>query len=269
MTKTLKIATIQTALEWENPQANLKHFDYLLEHQLKEKVDIIVLPEMFTTGFTMNVENNYEEENGTGLTWMKEKAKAMGTVITGSVIVKKADRYYNRLYWVDEQGVCVGHYDKRHLFRMANETDYFSPGNATIITEKNGFKIYPLICYDLRFPVWSRNIYDKETDSHRYEVLIYIANWPAARSDAWVSLLKARAIENQCYVVGVNRIGEDGKGIPYSGDSRVFDAKGQVLYQAKPDAEEIAVTTLELGSLSEFRTKFPVGLDADRFQLEK
>jgi omega-amidase len=262
----MKITTVQCDLIWENPTANLDRLNQLLSEIKSEDTDLIVLPEMFTTGFTMNVSDNFEETTkGIGLEWMKEKSTALKACITGSLIVQDNDRYFNRMYFVNPDGEVFS-YDKRHLFRMANETDFFSPGMKQVVVTAHGVNILPLVCYDLRFPVWSRNRMDK---NHRpmYDLLLYVANWPEARSDAWTSLLKARAIENQCYVVGVNRVGEDGKGIRYSGDSRVISPKGEIILESKPGVEAVMTCSISIDELNDFREKFPVGLDADEFEL--
>ncbi|MFL5754547.1 MAG: nitrilase-related carbon-nitrogen hydrolase, partial [Bacteroidia bacterium] len=212
----LTITIVQSPLHWEAPDANLSMFNKKLD-TITEATDLIVLPEMFTTGFAVEREHVAEEQEGKGLQWMRKKAKEKNCVITGSIAVKENGKLYNRLYWVEPDG-NYKHYDKRHLFRMAKENNFFTPGERKIICELKGWKICPLICYDLRFPVWSRNKWTREEGGESrditlkadYDVLIYVANWPEVRSFPWKSLLIARAIENQCYTIGVNRIGADG-----------------------------------------------------------
>ena len=226
---------------------------------ISEATDLIILPEMFNSGFTMNVAKVAEPMNLTTTRWLKQMAAQTGAVITGSFIVKEGGNYYNRLLWVEPNGE-IETYDKRHLFRMAKENDVFSGGEKKLIKSIKGWKICPLICYDLRFPVWSRNI------NLDYDLLIYVANWPKVRMYPWDSLLVARAIENQSYVVGVNRVGEDGNSVPHSGNSTVIDFAGKVLAK-EIDKEIILHYTLEKSPLDEFRQRFPAYLDADGFVL--
>jgi omega-amidase len=257
----LRITLVQQSLAWQNPAANREHFDALLA-PLTSNTDLIVLPEMFPTGFSMDVEKLHEPVNGPTKGWLEAKARELNAAITGSLIVKDGDDYYNRLLWAAPTGE-VFHYDKRHLFRMAKEHNHFTPGGSEALSvEWRGFKVCPLVCYDLRFPVYSRR-----RPALEYDLLIYVASWPAARRQAWRALLKARAIENQAFVAGVNRIGQDGNGIGYSGDSVVHDYLGESLGEL---AGESAVTTVELDgeALHAFRERFPAHLDADRFTLE-
>lgn len=254
----LKTTIIQTNLHWEEPTANLA----MLEEKIfgiSEATDLIILPEMFNSGFTMNAAKVAEPMNLTTTRWMKQMAAQTGAVITGSFIVKEGRNYYNRLLWVEPNGE-IDSYDKRHLFRMAKENDVFSEGNKRLVKNIKGWKVCPLICYDLRFPVWSRNVHLD------YDLLIYVANWPKVRMYPWDSLLVARAIENQSYVIGVNRVGEDGNGFPYSGNSAIIDFAGKVLVR-EIDNETIFHYTLEKTPLDEFRQKFPAYLDADGFIL--
>lgn len=259
MIENLKISIVQTSLFWEDKAANLRMLEELIL-PLKEKTDVIVLPEMFTTGFTMNAKNFAESMNGPTVKWMRTMARELNTRIFGSIIIEENGHFYNRLIWVEPWDI-FGTYDKRHLFRMANEHHHYTPGKSKLIESIKGWRICPLICYDLRFPVWSRNKND-------YDVLIYIANWPEKRNHAWKTLLMARAIENQCFVIGVNRVGEDGNGISYSGDSAVINPKGEIISTTK--ANEINVETLDLNynELAEYRKVFPVGLDADDFEIK-
>lgn len=256
----LKITTVQTNLFWEDVTKNLNHFSAKLE-EIIETTDIIVLPEMFTTGFTMNPELLAEDHGGIGLQWMQQKASEKNSVLVGSISVKENNHYYNRLYWVKPDGTYE-YYDKRHLFQMGNEHEYYKAGHKKIIIEYKGWKICPLICYDLRFPVWSRN--KKE---NAFDVLIYVANWPEVRSYPWKQLLIARAIENQCYVIGVNRIGDDGNSIKHSGDSSVINPRGELISTTIANSDNTETVSLSLSYLQEFKKVFPVLLDADEFSL--
>jgi len=258
MNSSLTFALIQSDLVWENPQANLLHFEQLL-NSLTKSVDVIVLPEMFTTGFSMSSESLAEKVNGSTVDWMKLFAEKKDAVIVGSIIICDDNRYYNRLHWVCPDGT-VSYYDKKHLFSLANENKHYESGTKRLIIEYKGWKFCPLICYDLRFPIWSRNDCD-------YDCLIYIANWPSARIGAWSILLKARAIENQCYVLGVNRIGMDGSGINYNGGTVAIDAKGQILTSVENESSGIAIFEVDKESQRKFREKFPVLLDRDDFEL--
>ncbi len=252
----LKISLVQTNLHWENPTANLAMLEEKI-FNISETTDLIILPEMFTTGFSMKAEQFAEPMNLTTTRWMKQMAAQTGAVTMGSIIIKEGENYYNRLLWVTPEGE-VDTYDKRHLFRMAKENEVFSEGEQRLIKTIKGWKICPLICYDLRFPVWSRNV------NLDYDLLIYVANWPQVRMYPWDSLLVARAIENQSYVVGVNRVGKDGNGFAHSGNSTVIDFTGKVLFR-EIDNEIIHHHTLERSSLDEFRKGFPAYLDADKF----
>jgi predicted amidohydrolase len=264
----MKVTLIQTELFWEDRKKNLAHFDKLI-NSLKEKTDLIVLPEMFPTGFTMSPETQAEPWNGEALGWLKQKAKEKQCVITGSVAVEDGGKYYNRLFWVEANGDFKT-YDKRHLFRMAKEEQHYAPGDKKLITTIDGWKICPLVCYDLRFPVWSRNRFKKTSDTSceaEYDVLIYVANWPEVRNYPWKQLLVARAIENQCYVVGLNRIGKDGNGYAHSGDSVVINPRGEIISKTKANEESIETVELDRNYLEEYRKVFPVGLDIDDFEL--
>ncbi|MBL4708505.1 MAG: amidohydrolase [Flavobacteriales bacterium] len=253
----LNITLLQTTLHWENPSANRIHINALLDNI--EATDLIVLPEMFNTGFSMDSKKLAEEMDGSTIQWMLEQAKKRKAVITGSLIVKEGESYFNRLIWMRPNGTSEW-YDKKHLFRMANEDTHFASGKSKLIVELKGWKICPLICYDLRFPVWSRNV-------EKFDLLLYVANWPEARISAWEKLIYARAIENQCYVAAVNRIGTDGKDIQYSGNSVFIDPKGELIWKAKDHKEEIKTLEISWDNLTAFRKKFPVALDADSFKL--
>ena len=255
----LKITLIQSDLHWESTDANLAMFEEKL-WQIKEQTDIIILPEMFTTGFSMNAKALAEPMNFKAMKWLKQQAAQTKAVVTGSVIIRDGERYYNRLFWAEPDGY-ISYYNKRHLFRMAGEDQVYSGGDKKLIKEVKGWKVLPLICYDLRFPVWSRNV------NNEYDLLLYVANWPAARSNAWKILLQARAVENLSYVAGVNRVGDDGNGHYYSGDSSVINYKGEVLF-TEADKEIIHTHTLNYEDLKAFRHKFPAHLDADSFKID-
>ncbi|MFO7867407.1 MAG: amidohydrolase [Candidatus Aminicenantes bacterium] len=254
----ITIAWIQTALHWEDPSANLEMFGRKLK-AVSGDADLIVLPEMFNTGFSMDAEKWAEGMDGPSVSWLRGAAAEKGCVITASLIIRDRGRYFNRLIWMRPDGSYV-HYDKRHLFRMAGEHLRFSPGNQRVLAELKGWRIRPLICYDLRFPVWSRSLGDTD-------VLIFTANWPQPRRLAWNILLPARAVENQCCVVGVNRVGKDGNGIPYSGDSAAYNAKGEAVHLSRPHAESIGTAVLSWSALHKFRREFQAELDADRFEV--
>jgi len=229
---------------------------------IKEKTEIVVFPEMFSTGFSMNPERLAETMDGNTIQWMKKIATQKKIILTGSVIIKDGDNFFNRLIWMLPNGE-YGCYDKRHLFAYGDEDQHYTSGNKRLIASVKGWKINLLVCYDLRFPVWSRQQTQEELE---YDLLIYVANWPERRIHAWKTLLQARAIENQCYVIGVNRTGNDGKNIYYTGESMVVNAMGEVLYYKAHD-EDIFTITLEKESLEEIRNKFPFWKDADAFMI--
>ncbi len=261
---TLTITLVQTALAWGDKEANLRVIGEKINN-IREKTELIVLPEMFTTGFNMDAVGLGENMNGPSVQWMKETAAKRKVIVTGSLIIEEEGLYYNRLIWMLPNGQ-MGVYDKRHCFSYAGEDKYFTPGTKRLIASVKGWRVNLMVCYDLRFPVWSRQIIAKENEdpSPEYDVLIYVANWPDRRNLAWKTLLRARAIENQCYVVGVNRIGEDGNGVYYSGDSMVIDPLGEILYE-KAHLEELYTITLDKNRLDEIRSKFAFWKDADRF----
>jgi predicted amidohydrolase len=254
----LRVTIVQTFLHWENIAENLKHFDVLLENV--SETDLIVLPEMFTTGFSMNTKDFAENMKGSAVQWMQQKASSKNAVLTGSVMIRENGKTFNRLLWVSPDG-NVQHYDKRHLFRMGNEHEHYTTGGGKIFPELKGWKICPLICYDLRFPVWARN------QSPHYDVLLYVANWPEARRHPWKTLLTARAIENQSYVIGVNRIGTDAREIAHAGDSCVCDPTGHWISNTVPYKESVETVLLSRKELDQFREKFPVLLDGDAFTI--
>jgi len=263
----LIITLLQSFLHWENKTANLSMFTNKVD-SIKEKTQIIVLPEMFSTGFTMRPEVFAETMNGETVGWLRKTAIAKRVILTGSIIIHENDEYYNRLIWMLPNGEHT-YYDKRHLFAYAGEDLHYTSGLKRLITSVNGWKINLQICYDLRFPVWVRqqiNVNDKKNIEPEYDLLVYIANWPERRNHAWKTLLQARAIENQCYVIGVNRIGNDGNNIYHSGDSMVINPVGEVLYQ-KAHEEEIFTIELKRDILNETRMKFPFWKDADNFTI--
>lgn len=254
----LRVSMIQTHLHWENPIANSAHFSEKIE-KLKGQTDLIILPEMFTTGFSMNADQLAEEEDGITLRWMISHAKNLDTAITGSVIISEKEAYYNRLFFVFPDG-SYSTYDKKHTFTLAGEHEAYQQGEKKLIVEYKGWKICPLICYDLRFPVWSRNNKD-------YDVLIYVANWPKKRILAWDTLLKARSIENMSYCIGVNRIGLDGNGHEYIGHSAAYDVLGEQIstLNFEEDFEETIV--LEKQHVLGLREKLQFLNDRDDFNL--
>ncbi len=261
----LNISLVQTNLEWENPKQNLENFQVRL-NKITNNPDIIILPEMFNTGFTMNVKKCAEKEDGRTVTWLKEQTQRKNCIICGSLLIEDEDRFYNRMFWMNPDGTFET-YNKRHLFRMADEHMIMSQGNTKKIVEFDGWKINLQICYDLRFPAWSKNNYND--GNYEYDMLIYIANWPKVRNYAYKSLLLARAIENQAYVIWVNRTGEDGNGVLYSGDSMVVDPYGKILELAEESSEEIIHSSISYEKLKNYREKFNVGLDWDKFDIHK
>jgi len=261
----LRVTLIQSDIYWEEVDANLSAFEEKI-WQIGQETDVIVLPEMFTTGFTMNAPKLAEHMNMRTFKWMRQMADQTGALILGSFICNVHDRYFNRLLWM-EPGGNYKTYDKRHLFRMAGEQKTFSSGESMLIATWKGWRICPLICYDLRFPVWSRNKYDASSKRLNYDLLIYIASWPTARIEAWSSLLKARAIENLSYVVGVNRVGMDGNSVEYNGNSTIIGPKGEVIFSSE-GVEAIKTLELNANSLQAFRDKFPAYFDADEFSIE-
>lgn len=275
----LTITTIQTNLVWENKAANLQVLERKI-NELDQKTEIVVLPEMFSTGFSMNPTLLAETMDGETVEWMKSISSKNKIILAGSLIIQEDDLYFNRLVWMLPNGQ-FGCYDKRHLFAFGEEDKHYTAGNKRLIASVKGWKINLQICYDLRFPVWARNRVlqtDQKGEASQitsetrangdlepeYDILIYVANWPEKRSHAWKTLLCARAIENQSYVIGVNRVGRDGNNINFSGNSLVIDPLGEVLYHM-PDDEDIFTITLQKEDLQEVRSKFPFWKDADDF----
>jgi predicted amidohydrolase len=250
----LTVTLIQTELVWEEIQANLKRFQAEID-AMASPTDLVILPEMLSTGFSMGAEALAEEMDGAAVTWMRNTAVEKNTVITGSVMIKDKGRFFNRLIWARPDGTMET-YDKKHLFRYAGEEKVYTPGQRRITVELNGWKIRPFICYDLRFPIWTRNL------DNAYDLAIFVANWPTRRAHHWRALLPARAIENQAYVAAVNRVGKDGNGIAYRGDSAVIDPLGRVLFEKADDACA-ATLTLSRNVLADYRRQFPAWMDAD------
>lgn len=259
----LNIAFIQSDLAWENPQANRRSFDKKMD-SIQHRPDLIVLPETFNTGFPVDPQKFAEKEKGATMQWLKEKAAQTDAVVCGSMLLNIEGRFHNSLIWMRPDGTYEL-YHKRHVFRMGGEHERVSPGSALLLTQLNGWNIRPLVCYDLRFPVWSKNTY--KNGQFEYDFVFYIANWPAVRSYPWSQLLLARALENQAYVLGVNRVGTDGPGNDYSGDSALIDPKGQYVAKAAAGAEAVVEARLSGDELVRFREKFNVGMDWDRFEI--
>jgi predicted amidohydrolase len=253
---TLNVTLIQADIVWEDKEANLKQYQSFIEG-IQDKKEVVVLPEMFSTGFSMNTRELAEPMDGPTIQWMKHMTKQHRCILTGSLIIEEGENYYNRLLWVQPDGV-IYHYDKRHLFAYAEEHSHFTPGEKRLIVSVKGFRICPMVCYDLRFPVWARNR-DEE-----YDVLLYVANWPERRSVAWRTLLQARAIENLSYVVGVNRVGADMKWLNYRGDSAVYGPLGEKITEI---SETAGVTTVTLAKdlVDNIRNQLPFLNDADNF----
>lgn len=258
MSETLNIALVQTELIWENAEQNRTHLSRKIA-TLVDPVDIIVLPEMFTSGFTMNPSQVFETMQGETISWLINLAAEKNAAITGSLVIKENRNYYNRMVFVHPNG-RLEHYDKRHTFTLAGEDKVYTAGTKKITVDYKGWKICPLICYDLRFPVWARN-------TEAYDVLIYVANWPSVRMVAWDTLLKARAIENMSYCVGVNRVGTDANNHEYSGHSAVYDVLGERIDSIPFAKEAIEIVSLKKDALSHYRSKLNFLSDRDQFSI--
>lgn len=254
----LRVALVQADLAWHDIGANIARFDALLS-PLAGKADLVALPEMFSTGFTMKPSEVAEGMDGLATAALRRWARELNAHVAGSAVIHESGRYYNRLLWARPDGT-IEHYDKRHLFRMAGEDAVYAPGTLAPVMDIEGWKIRPFICYDLRFPVWSRNV------GNAWDVALYVANWPAKRARHWRALLAARAIENQCYVVSVNRVGNDGSGVAYAGDSLAIDYSGEILLDAG-GAEGVLTCELAYERLADYRRSFPAWKDADPFTL--
>ncbi len=257
----MTITLVQSDIIWENIDVNLENFSAKLD-RIDNNPDLIILPEMFAAGFTMNVKKCAEKEDGKIVSWLKDEAITKKCVIAGSVLIEDKGKYYNRMFWMKPDG-SYETYDKRHLFRMGKEHLTMSQGTERKIVELNGWKINLQICYDLRFPVWSKNKF--QDGEYEYDVLLYAANWPEVRSSAYKLLIPARAIENQCYVLWVNRTGYDGNGVLHSGDSMIADPYGKIIAQADYGKEQFVTKVLSKQKLEDFRKKFTVGMDWDSF----
>ncbi|WP_183572224.1 amidohydrolase [Mucilaginibacter sp. X5P1] len=255
----LKISIFQGYLFWENIDKNLQNIELRLG-SIREKTELIILPEMFTTGFTMNAAALAEPMGGKSMQWMYKIAVKYDAVVTGSLIIKENNKYYNRLIWMRPDG-SHEHYDKRHLFALGKEHETYTAGDKRIIVELNGWKICPVICYDLRFPVWLRNV------GGEYDLLLIVANWPERRALHWRTLIPARAIENQAYVVAVNRVGHDGNEVYHSGDSNCIDPNGKVIYY-KRDEEDMYTFSIVGDEIEKIRRAMPFLEDADKFEIE-
>lgn len=253
----LNVTIVQSELHWHDAAGNRDMFTRQIA-RVEEPTDLIVLPEMFTTGFTMEAPSQAEPMDGASVTWMRETAASTGAAICGSLVIREGANYYNR-YVCAEPGGTLHAYDKRHLFRLAGEHEHYSAGDERITFELHGWRVCPMICYDLRFPVWSRN-------RGSYDLLLYVANWPNRRHLAWETLIRARAIENLAYVAAVNRVGEDGNDLPYSGGSAIIDYLGQDIANLG-DATGYATAALDYDALLKFRNRFAFQLDADEFEL--
>jgi omega-amidase len=260
---TLKVAAVQYNIQWLEQTDNLTELESIIQNHFEENhaVDLLLLPETFSSGFCINKEEVAEPENGgVVLQWLQKIAKQYLCVVAGTVLVKHDNKKVNRFYWVAPNS-CVEYYDKRHLFRMGKEQKYVVAGKERKIFEVKGIKILPAVCYDLRFPVWSRNKQD-------YELLINVANWPAVRRFAWDTLLRARAMENQAFVIGVNRVGDDGYGVAHSGGTAIYDYTGSTLVSAEDDRQQVIAFELDFSKLEQFKNDFPAFMDADDFEVK-
>jgi predicted amidohydrolase len=256
----LSVTVIQTHLHWEDKAANLQMLEEKI-NAIPQQTEVVILPEMFSTGFSMRPQALAEKMEGNTVTWMKALAARKKIILTGSIIIEENGQYFNRLIWMLPDG-NYGYYNKRHLFAYASENEQYTAGHNRLIASVKGWKINLQICYDLRFPVWVRQ--KSEAGLPEYDLIIYVANWPESRNHAWRTLLRARAIENQCFVAGVNRVGNDGNGIYYSGDSTIVDPLGEVLYEQAHE-EDVHTTVLQKEKLEAVRKQFPFWKDADSF----
>ena len=262
----LTCTIIQSQLHWEDKTANLNMFEQKI-NSITDKTELVILPEMFTTGFSMKPETLAESMEGESVQWMKAMSRKKNIILTGSLMIEESGKFYNRLIWMLPNGT-FGKYDKRHLFAYAQEDKYFTSGQTRFIASVKGWRINLNVCYDLRFPVWTRQSVDeKDNAALEYDLLINVANWPALRSQAWKTLLQARAIENQCFCIGVNRVGTDANNIYYSGDSMIVHPLGEVIYH-KEHAEDISTMTLHKVSVEDARNRMPFWKDADSFLIQ-
>ncbi len=259
----LRIALLQTRIFWENADENHRHFEFLMG-KLRSKPHLVVLPETFNTGFPVDASRFAQKPDGPSMRWLARQARQLEAVVCGSLLLETSVGYQNTFIWMRPDG-SFETYAKRHVFRMGGEHHSILPGDKLLTVELKGWKIRPMVCYDLRFPVWCRNTLNN--DQYAYDLLLFVANWPEVRSMPWKQLLIARAIENQSCVAGLNRIGNDGLGNSYSGDSCLIDARGQYIWQAAPNKEELFEGALSSDQLKEFRRKFQVSADWDAFTL--
>ena len=255
----LRVSIVQADIIKDCVDENISYYESLLG-RLAGETDLAVIPELFSTGMTLDVEGMADTNDGKTMSTIKKYAKEYGFAITGSFLASDNGKYYNRAFFITPEGAEY-YYDKRHLFRMAEEDRSFSAGAKRLIVNYQGWRICLMVCYDLRFPVWSRNV------NNEYDLLIYVANWPEVRKVAWEALLKARAIENMCYVCGVNRIGTDNRDFKYHGDSQIYSPKGEILLKSNENEELVLTETLDHKSLQTFREKFPAWMDADKFEI--
>lgn len=260
MQEKLEIALIQSSLVWENPEQNRIHFTHYIKN-LPETVDVVLLPEMFTSGFTMNAKKVAETMQGKTIAWLKKMAANYNIAISGSLVIEENSKFYNRLVFVEPNG-NLSYYNKRHTFTLAGEDKVYTAGNTKLIVNYKGWKLYPLVCYDLRFPVWARN-------TQNYDVLLYVANWPQSRITAWDSLLKARAIENMSYCIGVNRVGNDALNNVYCGHSAVYDVLGNPINIFKPNEAGVKMVSLSKKHIETYRNKFKFLNDKDNFTIQE
>jgi omega-amidase len=264
-TRDLRVSLVQAATVWHDPAANRALYGAHVR-ALAGTTDLVVLPETFTSGFSNDAIGRAETMRDESVAWICALAREVDAVVTGSMVIRDGDRVFNRLLWARPDGT-LAHYDKRHLFRMAGEHTRYADGREKLLVEVLGWRVCPLVCYDLRFPVWSRNRFDPVAQRFDYDLLLYVANWPSARRYAWSTLLRARAIENLAFVVGVNRVGVDGNELHYAGDSAVLDFLGQPLVELGAQPQSVTVT-LSAAMLGAHRERFPAQLDADRFELD-
>ena len=260
----LRVSLVQGETRWHDPAANREYYGALVR-SLDGAGDLVVLPETFLSGFTNETLGNAETMDGEGLRWLRTLARDVGATVTGSIVVREGDRCVNRLVWMPSHGEHAI-YDKRHLFRMAKEHERYAGGDTRLIVELDGWRICPQVCYDLRFPVWLRNRYDRAAGRFDYDLILFVANWPSARRYAWRTLLRARAIENLSYCVGVNRVGIDGNDLHYAGDSVALDFLGMPIVELGAQEQTVTVT-LDPASLAAHRERFPAWMDADDFDI--
>lgn len=260
----LRVSLVQGDTRWHDPDGNRDYYAGLIA-PLAGTTDLVLLPETFTSGFSNDAVDRAEDMSGPTLDWLREQAQALDAVVTGSMVIRAGTAVYNRLVWMRPDG-RFDSYDKRHLFRMANEHERYAPGRERLIVTLKGWRVCPQVCYDLRFPVWLRNRYDLQAQRFDYDLLLFVANWPAPRREPWRTLLRARAIENLSYCIGVNRVGSDGNGHDYAGDSAAIGPAGAVLVELGSQTQGVTVT-LRAEELVSFRERFPAWRDADDFTL--